>query len=276
MLCLCTIQTWLRVLHESFRHVSSASDGRRPATSRLRRLPGELVLGGVVLGVHRWHISLGSARHFCLSSCIHMRRQTEEITKTFLSESSGGDKRGERGHYTNWNHLAKLKWLRGRGRWRHGKYSYRILLRTSSGSGGLGRRMRHIATQPATIIEVIMMPAASTKAARIIICDCCCCCCWRTDFLFFMFDVSAGVGSSEPMLGSSVVAVGEQQRVKGRKIREISVMKVSRRRLTAAYQTATVMNRLWHVRWNTVCCDLLRSRRTLGSWIPVLARAEVF
>lgn len=213
MMYLCTIQTWLRILHESFRHVSSASDGRRPATSRLRWLSGELVFRGVILGVHWWHISFGSACHFCLSSCIHMRWQTEEITKTFLSESSGGDKKGD--HYTNWNHLAKLKRLRGRGdgRRRHGKYSYRILLRTSSGSGGLGRRMRHIATQPATIIEVIMMPAASTKAASIIICDCCCCCCWSTDFLFFMFDVSAGVGSSE-IIVSSVAVVGKWQRVK--------------------------------------------------------------
>lgn len=51
-------------------------------------------------------------------------------------------------------------------------HSYRILLRTSSGSGGLGRRMRHIATQPATTIDVIMIPAAAINAAKIIICDC--------------------------------------------------------------------------------------------------------
>lgn len=78
--------------------------------------------------------------------------------------------------------------------------AYRILLRTSSGSTGFGRRMRQIATHPATTIDVMMMPAASTRAARIIICDWLC---FSWLFCrFFWFDVSAGVGSSEMIVSS--------------------------------------------------------------------------
>lgn len=61
--------------------------------------------------------------------------------------------------------------------------AYRIRFRTSSGSGGLGRRIRQIATHPATTIDVIIIPAAAIKAVNTIICDCSAFCC--IIFLFF-------------------------------------------------------------------------------------------
>jgi hypothetical protein len=64
--------------------------------------------------------------------------------------------------------LSKIKKEEKKGEKEDFVVTYRILFRTSSGSG-VGLRMRHIATQPATIIDVIIMPAASTKAASIII-----------------------------------------------------------------------------------------------------------
>lgn len=76
-----------------------------------------------------------------------------------------------------------------------------ILFLISSGSGGLGRLTRHIAMQPTTITDEIMMPAASTKAANTIVCDWKSC--WREIFLFFAwFEVSAGVGSSDIIVSS--------------------------------------------------------------------------
>lgn len=77
----------------------------------------------------------------------------------------------------------------------HYKTTYRIRLRTSCGSGGLGRFSRQMATKPATMTEVMTTPAAAATAANITIWDCC--------FCLSAFEVSAGVGSSEMMFSST-------------------------------------------------------------------------
>lgn len=66
--------------------------------------------------------------------------------------------------------------------------TYLIRFRTSCGSGGFGRRCSHIATMPATIIEVTMTNPAAITPATIT----------NVDFRSFssLVDVSAGFGSS--------------------------------------------------------------------------------
>lgn len=78
----------------------------------------------------------------------------------------------------------------------HNVETYRIRFRTSCGSGGFGRLSLHIATKPATMTEVMTTPAAAATAANITICECC--------FCLSALDVSAGVGSSEMMVSSTV------------------------------------------------------------------------
>lgn len=196
-----TVQARLRILHKRVGwNVSCASDGRRPTTSHVSSLSSVFILR-IVLGVHWRHISLGTALLF-VSLYSYM-----EIICAALNENNNKkyfiiivilkEKTKEAIILIE---IISRNWSLRRGRVLSA-LAYRILLRTSSGSGGFGRRVRHIAKQPATMIDAIMIPAASTNAARIIVCDSSYCL-WRIIFLFFWFDVSAGVGSSEIIVSS--------------------------------------------------------------------------